>query len=176
MMPSSNLTLMGLSKNKITNAEVTQLAMALPYSRIEQIWLNNNNISDDGLIKLAEILPRSRVTTLYIENNRITDDGAIALAAILHKSTLESISIGGNRITDMGIEILIDVFSKMSVCSECCLVSKSVGFDAFPLYHGFHMPNDNMSHYYNSYYRSALKFFKDNTCSCNSKKRRRLRW
>ena len=89
---NTNLNLIGLHMNKITDVGASELASIIeqPMSALEYIGLNKNEISDAGATALAAALPNSFVNTLKLDNNLIGETGAVALARVYFGSNIQN--------------------------------------------------------------------------------------
>ncbi|XP_031548978.1 NACHT, LRR and PYD domains-containing protein 4-like [Actinia tenebrosa] len=101
MLPRTNITLLELDGNYITDVGVKIICDMLPRTKITDLCLAANNITDVGDRIICDMLPRTKITTLALGGNYITDVGAQCLCSVLIRDDcrLEVLDLQSNDIT-----------------------------------------------------------------------------
>ena len=88
--------------------------------------LSRNRISDQGVHELCKLLREGRLNNLNIANNLITNDGIAELCDVLVEegSSLCYLSVNSNRFTDEGLRTLCEALER----DNCKLVALVIGF------------------------------------------------
>jgi len=107
---SQALVELDLGDNCLADAQVRQLAGALPGSAVETLVLGRNSgIADAGAVELVRVLPRTKVTILHLDSTQIGDATLAALAEVLADTQLEELHIDETKVTDQGVVDLCKV-------------------------------------------------------------------
>ena len=111
-LPSTTVTELSLSSNKITDAGVASLSQALQTAacQVTTLNLNESQITDAGVASLSQALQTAacQVTELYLSKNQITDAGVASLCQALQTAACQVtvLDLGKNQITDAGVASL----------------------------------------------------------------------
>ncbi|CAK0839598.1 unnamed protein product [Prorocentrum cordatum] len=106
----SSVVELDLGDNGLADAQVRQLAGALPGSAVETLVLGRNSgIADAGAVELVRVLPRTKVTILHLDSTQIGDATLAALAEVLADTQLEELHIDETKVTDQGVVDLCKV-------------------------------------------------------------------
>ena len=111
-LPSTNVTILSLYSNKITDAGVASLSQALQTAACQVTLLNlsENQITDAGVASLSQALQTAacQVTTLNLSESQITDAGVASLSQALQTAACQvtNLDLGENQITDAGVASL----------------------------------------------------------------------
>ena len=111
-LPSTNVTKLFLSSNKITDAGVASISQALQTAACQVTILNlsENQITDAGVASLSQALQTAacQVTILNLSENQITDAGVASLSQALQTAACQvtTLNLSENQITDAGVASL----------------------------------------------------------------------
>lgn len=107
-IPSSNLVLLNLGKNEITDEACTELSTCLSahYCPLRELFLDHNQIGNKGAVIISRGLTNnSSLFTLDLNSNRVGEQGIEALYEILCvNETIEALMIRNNEYSGDVIE------------------------------------------------------------------------
>ena len=124
-LPSTNVTKLFLSSNKITDAGVASLSQALQTAacQVTTLNLNESQITDAGVASLSQALQTAacQVTTLDLSENQITDAGVASLCQALQTAACQvtTLDLSKNQITDAGVASL-----RLALQTAACQVTR----------------------------------------------------
>ena len=124
-LPSTTVTKLSLSSNKITDAGVASLSQALQTAacQVTTLNLNESQITDAGVASLSQALQTAacQVTELHLSKNQITDAGVASLCQALQTAACQvtTLDLSKNQITDAGVASL-----RLALQTAACQVTR----------------------------------------------------
>lgn len=109
VLPQTRITALNLRFNGIFDRGAAAIAAVLAQTCLTTLDLYGNNIGDGGTEALAAVLPLTQITALDLRGNHITGNGAAALARVLPLTRIATLNLGWNSLGDRGVAALADV-------------------------------------------------------------------
>lgn len=120
LLTGSCLSELDIGDNSIGDAEVVNLAQALPRSSVETLVLGRNPISDAGAVPLVQALPQSQVSTLHLDSTSISDATLDALTPLLLTTSLRELHLDETQVRDDAILRFIHVLPQSKIILFDC--------------------------------------------------------
>jgi Ran GTPase-activating protein (RanGAP) involved in mRNA processing and transport len=112
----SSLTELSLGYNRFVDDGARVLAAALPKSNLKVLNLNNNDITDVGIQYLAAGVSGSTdLIELNLRGNKVMDEGAKLLGQAIRCTKLQSLDISCNPVTDEGVNAIVEALPMSSL-------------------------------------------------------------